>query len=288
MLSEKQSSANALPLSSIAYLIGRYFTSLNVSVDKLLRLSFRALHQHELFHFATDYASSQAELLSRRPCYRPSRSLKDPKWEYNLLEEQLANVNMIHSFWGQPLKGKTRVLRSFISEQPPGYHTANWRSSYKCFLNDRATLMHDYLNCMGGFYQYTSKSLDTSNLYPNFPIDWRYCPIHLINDGQRFCIDAQYLSLIRQILIIHENKQFLKKLHRTPKQIQISWEKAKNRLSQSTAGAGLDFKFWERTSNGSVYSLRLSRNYRVHLLLTGGTGQDLALDIGSHKAMGHG
>jgi hypothetical protein len=51
---------------------------------------------------------------------------------------------------------------------------------------------------------------------------------------------------------------------------------------------GLDFKQWERTKDGVIYSVRLSSSYRAHLQHDSSGGPWRAVDIGAHKEMGHG
>ena len=106
-------------------LAGSTFASLKVDLNTKLQIAFRALHQHELFHFAVDYMSSQLGGILGMPCHKPARGLMDPRAGYILLEEELANAHMIRASRGGHAKlraqGKAKVLREFVREQPPGY-----------------------------------------------------------------------------------------------------------------------------------------------------------------------
>ena len=59
-------------------------------------LAFRLIHQHEMFHFAADYALAQLEVLSGKPVWLPAREqLRDKMLGYRVHEEQLANAWMM-------------------------------------------------------------------------------------------------------------------------------------------------------------------------------------------------
>jgi len=277
-----------IPLSSIAFMIGRVFSSINAAPEDLLKLAVRSLHQHEMFHFAMDYASSQIEILTKRPCHKPSRSLRDERCNYIVLEEQLANANMIRSFWGRSLRGKTQALRSFVSMQPRGYRDAPQSTDGTAFRQDCDLLVGRYVNSVGEHSEQALSGLDGIGVLPRMPVDWRYCPIHLISDEHTCGLDSRWLDLFQRIEAVVESTTFRKNLSRMPKPVQATWEEVKSRLSQTTAGAGLDFKFWKRTTGGSVYSVRLSRQHRAHLVIDRETRGWTAVDVGTHSVMGHG
>ena len=86
-----------IPVSSIFYLTSNVFNKLDTDWDTKFRIAFRALHQHELFHFAVDYLTSQWEAFTGKPCHKPARRLKNPEKGYNILEETLANAGMLRS-----------------------------------------------------------------------------------------------------------------------------------------------------------------------------------------------
>ena len=67
-------------------------SSLSCHPGTKLLLAIRALHQHELYHFAVDYYCSQIEALTGKPCHSPGRNLRDRKLGYYPLEEGLANA----------------------------------------------------------------------------------------------------------------------------------------------------------------------------------------------------
>lgn len=114
-----------VPMSGIAYLMKHGFSDLSADPITKLRIAFRAIHQHELFHFAADYTAAQWESILGKPCFVPARRLRDDQFGYNLLEEECANAHMMRSFLGgrSSLKaaGRMDAIRSFVRMQPPGY-----------------------------------------------------------------------------------------------------------------------------------------------------------------------
>ncbi len=283
-----------IPVSSIAYMILRVFGEVSAPVDAKIRMAFRAFHQHELFHFSTEYMASQWEGILGKPCYLPSKSLKDPKLGYNPLEEQCANASMIRSFWGRRSvvkgTGKTEALREFVQNQPYGYREGGRTTSFDAFSDRCASLVDDYTIGIRGFDRSRFGGVDLLSMYPSFPIiDWKYCPIHLINDGARFGFPKDLISFFYRIEgKIEETENFLKQLAKAHSRVQDAWERAKERLRVSTAGKGLDFKLWKKETDQKIYSIRLSRSHRAHLVYRESIRQWIAISIGSHTEMGHG
>jgi NADPH-dependent 7-cyano-7-deazaguanine reductase QueF-like protein len=283
-----------IPISSVMYMVSDVFNNLNTDFWTKFKIGFRALHQHELFHFATDYICSQWEVITGKPCHRPAKKeLKDLDLNYNLMEEMLANSHMIRSFWGgkASLKtgGRAKALRDFVKLQPPGYNSGGECVSDRKFADYCEWLARTYVECIKGYDSQYLDALDINSLYPFYPkIDWRYCPVHILHDEGRFQIPLIELDLFRQVTNIIETKAFSKALQRLPSNIQRSWEKVKKILASTTAARGLDFKFWKRTSRSSIYSVRVSKDYRAHLERQRAKESWLAIAIGTHKEMGHG
>ena len=55
----------------------------------------------------------------------------------------------------------------------------------------------------------------------------------------------------------------------------------------STSGKGLGFKRW-KPGGANCYSVRVDRKYRAHLIYERDRQSWRAIEIGDHKAMGHG
>jgi hypothetical protein len=279
-----------LPVSGILFMATRVFNNIDAPIFTKIQMSIRAIHQHELFHFAADYMSSQLELLTESACFNPSREMKDYDLGYIPEEEKLANANMIRSFWGRRFRGKTAALRNFVLDSPPGYRDGGKVTNHKAF--------NSACNELGRIYAASVSSLNESilevdayegyRLLPEFPIDWRYCPIHLLNDHDRLDLPEDLLDFFSRVSTIAESDRFRKNMISLPIKLQRKWESLKQRLSVSIAGSGVDFKMWKREKEGSIYSVRLTRKHRAHLLHNKIDKSWLALDIGTHKQMGHG
>jgi len=282
-----------IPMSSIVYLAIDTFGSLTTDWLTKLRIAFRALHQHELFHFAVDYMSAQWEAITSRPCHRPARGLKDPGAGYILLEEELANAHMIRALWkgdsALMVKGRTRALRSFVRQQPVGYRDANRSTASLAFLAACERLARDYIRCIPSYDSRHLSAVDLTALYPLVPmVDWRYCPLHVIHDEAGLGLPRIEIDLFRIVTDIRETEAFEAQLACLPLSIRTAWQKVKDQLALTTALSGLDFKFWERKGSARVYSVRLSRGHRAHLSYGGPDAGWVTIGIGTHQDMGHG
>lgn len=282
-----------IPVTSVLYFALVIFEKLQCPIDIKYQLAFRALHQHELFHFAADYMSAQWEAITSRPCFVPSRALKDSLLKYNILEEQLANANMLRAITWTPrqmkISGKARSLGSFVRSQPAGYKDAKDVFSSRAFVNACETLSRRYLSTITDYkFQYLDV-VDLEKLYPFAPhIDWRYCPLHIVQDGARLNLPPLQVSLFSNITGIIPEGDFSRKLSELPARIQALWARAQDKLRINPGIRGLDFKKWDVAGAATVYSIRLDRAYRVHLRHFPEKKLWCAVDIGDHKRMGHG
>ena len=282
-----------IPIGNIIYLVLKIFNRLDTDFSTKFRIAFRALHQHELFHFAVDYMSAQWEAVTGKPCYHPGKkAFKDPLLQYNVLEEQAANANMIRSFWGGrtslKIRNKTKFLRNFVKEQPPGYRDGGKITSRSSFFEHIELLSEKYIRNIPEYNTLYLDAVDINLLYPIFPtIDWRYCPIHIIHNEDILNIPLIDLELFRNIPRIIESQAFKKHLEKLSVNIQKAWEKVKNILTKTTTLKGLDFKLWERGGT-RIFSVRVSKGYRAHLEYSNTEQIWTALSIGTHKEMGHG
>ena len=283
-----------VPLSGIAYMIQNVFGGLPQDIETKVLISFRAIHQHELFHFAVDYMAGQWEAVSGKPCYVPARELRDKILRYNVLEEECANGHMMRSFRGGrsilKVAGSTGALRKFISMQPKGYKEGDHK--HISVFNARCeSLVRNYVGSIFAFEARYPSAFDLMRSYPPlFPnLDWQYVPIHILNDGERMGLPADLLGLFSRIeQPIVETEQFARSLAGLPKNIRENWDRTRSRIKLTLHSSGMDFKRWKRTSDGEIYSLRLSNSHRVHLKRYRDSGQWSALNVGTHAQMGHG
>ncbi len=285
-----------VPMSGIAHIMVDVIWDLQTDLLTKFRIAFRAIHQHELFHFAVEYMAGQWEALTEKPCWNPARGLKDADRGYYLLEEECANAHMMRSSLGGRsslrVARRTSAMREFVRRQPPGYregdHKREARFTERCEL-----LARGYVGCIpdSGFQASDAfKAFESMRTYPPlFPnLNWAYVPIHILNDGARIGIPPDLLGLIRSIENVHESDRFTRRFGTLPIEIRNAWNRLKSRMQTSLAMPGLDFKQWKRSEDGVIYSVRVSRSHRAHLQRRTPGEPWLALDIGTHKEMGHG
>jgi hypothetical protein len=213
--------------------------------------------------------------------------LRDPKLGFIVAEEQAANAWMLRSLRSAKRSlrsaGRAKALRQFISQQPPGYRDAPEVFQKERFRDAIQSLLEAYVAP-----EACAVHANLDWLYPMRPlIDWSQCPVHLIDDGVRLPFAPGAFDLFAQVSGIMSTEEFDRGLRKLPKPLLRAWEKAKGMLTISTAFKGLDFKFWERRPDGTVYSVRISDSYRAHLR-NDEHGRWFAERIGGHKAMGHG
>lgn len=190
-----------IPVSTIFYLIIEYFRFLPTDFWTQFKLAFRAIHQHELFHFGIDYMSAQWEAITSTACRLPAKPfLTDSKLGYNPMEEELANTQMLYSFrWANKLlnvRGKTNALKRFVKNSGPGYRDALKNTKIADFERKCTILASDHICCIPDYdYKYL-KAINVLDAFPRFPrLDWRYCPIHIVHDEKRFNLPTVWLDL---------------------------------------------------------------------------------------------
>jgi hypothetical protein len=280
--------------TGVLYLSATVFDHLPVDLNTKLQISFRALHQHELFHFAVDYMVSQWEAILDKACYVPARQrLRDPAAGYIVREEELANAHMIRAMRGGHrqlrVRARTESLRRFVQTQPAGYKDGGNSTSQEVFQRRSNQLAREHLGCIEGYSARLLGSVDLFRLFPiDAAIDWRYCPIHVVHDEHRLAASPLALGLFQSVLVAEETSSFVRKFEKLPDHIQRRWLETKQRMAQTVALPGLDFKRWRNGSDGKVYSVRLNKSYRAHLQYGGKPPGWSAIEIGTHQELGHG
>jgi len=101
------------------------FDGEDLPLSRKLELALHYLHRHELFHFATDYMSSQWELVSGKPCWLPARKLRDAQLGYNVFEETMAEAYALRGFRFPSANLRepraTDHFKKLMMSSPPGY-----------------------------------------------------------------------------------------------------------------------------------------------------------------------
>lgn len=101
------------PLNGLSYIISHYT---GLAFDYVFNLCERAVIEHELFHFQTEYAATIAETVCRKPIYGPYFVRSRP---YSEDEEAIANACMLTL---SHLDAKIRSMLEMVClESPPGY-----------------------------------------------------------------------------------------------------------------------------------------------------------------------
>jgi hypothetical protein len=288
-----------IPVSSVLYMAAEVYKGSGGDVDKLVRLGFRCLHQHELFHFATEYMSTQWEAIAGRPCYRPARELKDQALGYNLLEEELANGHMLRACRRRVPNGTSR-LRQWVQKCPPGYREGEKRVRASDFIAGCEKLARNYIGKISGFDRRYLGAVSCFELFPITPhIDWRYCPVHIIHDESRLNLSPFSFQVIKSIENIEEPENFQKMVAKQPQRVRESWEEAKKLLATDATASKLRFKPWDyKKAKGKprnpnlyrgkkVYAVYLEKGFRAHIARLEDRRWS-AVEIGTHKDLGHG
>jgi hypothetical protein len=126
---------------------------------------------------------------------------------------------------------------------------------------------------------------DTSPLWV-IRVDWRRCPIIIVDEHQLFEKLAIIPYFIFSIPVIQEMPSFAKQLVALGSRYAELWAATKRKLSHSTKLKGLDFKPWPPRGT-DWYSVRVDRDVRAHLRNDTRSRSWLAEEIGRHRAIGH-
>ncbi len=282
-------------VSGIIYLIKEVFAGLQVPLETKVKLAFQAILNHELFHFATDYTVAQAELAHQESWYLPAvKEFRASALGHSIIEEQLANAYMLKSFKAMKLdlrvRGKSDALKAFTALQPKGY-CDGWKVQGGHWDTLLEKLAHGY-GCRGAKGS-THSLLWTEGLGYDWPsqfpirprIDWRQCPIHLVDDHDRIEVSEGLIHYFSKLGTIEESDKFRKALQTIDCRIQKAWNSTKDKL-RATILPSADFKKWPN-GGPNIYSVRVNDNFRAHLEKKD-PDHWIALRIGSHKEMGHG
>jgi hypothetical protein len=270
------------------------FAALDLEPMAKIQLAFRAILDHELFHFATDYAVGQTELAQSHAWWVPCKQGKHDGDAPYPIEEQLANAYMLRRFRTGPralqVRGRQEALRAFTKQQPAGYRDADqikredWPDKLARLVlvyGRRWAADHDPRETLfSGAYDWEAQ-------FPIRPtVDWRYCPIHLVDDSQRFGVPEGWLEPFSRLERVVESVTFSKQLAQLSVALQDGWRRAKQKLMTGIT-SGCDFKRWPRGGE-DMWSCRVGDNFRAHLRHDRAGQSWQAVAIGSHKDMGHG
>ena len=275
-----------IPVSSLGYFEKRIFPELTASRTRKWQLAYDALLAHEQVHFAVDYTCAQWELLLHAPCWAGlCNRIRAERVPYLEIEEQLANAFMLQcaAYW--KAKPFERALRQFVAKQPAGYRNGLSATERDSFDHVAAEVVKTYvgLHAAERGLNVTSSAYDPATMLPT-RAEMTKCPVHVIHDEKRIGLPVPAVQLITHICNIRETEHFQHRFARLDRTVQRSWSAMKQKLSAGVPRSARLEKM--KGSRGEVFSVRVSDNFRVHLQPNGSEKWD-AIDIGSHKGMGH-
>lgn len=281
-----------IPVSSLHYLNEILEIKIHSQVD-LGQISKQILFNHELYHFLTDLAISQLELLTKHSMYRPHKQLyKNEKLhlssneDYNDLEENLANAFMLEEIQTSISKNQLKKIISWVETMPRGY-----RDGANTFLKSRKNkLENDNLNRYAAIVAAKTQlnviepALDLSVFIPkplsNIVVQ---CPVYILDDTQEHGLDDDIVRFFQKMEAIEETKHFKKMFVKLPQKIQLAWKKKREELKVCLPKYPQFRKFKE------LYSVYLPDGFRVHFSKPQKNETTwLATGIGDHQRMGHG
>jgi len=278
-----------LKAEGVLWLARTVFLPLGCDPVLAVRLAVRAIHDHELMHFAEDWAVAQLELLFAKPFWWPIRESPQSQ-AVREGSERLANGYMLRRTRSLPRGLQCRqayvALGEWTHSQGPGYRDGGQLVGTQRKF-DVGCRDHLITACS------TAKGLpwvgqaELHRLYPLGPhIDWRYCPVRVVAESPALATLISSL-FIRQVSAIEETTTFRDMLRSLAASEQRAWLRTRAKLEQTTQLKGLDFKPW-RAKGENWFSVRVDKSTRAHLRFDEGAQRWRAEEIGSHRAMGHG
>ena len=287
-----------VPLSSLPIMDSLYLSHLPLPRPDRWRLAWEVLMAHEVVHFAVDYACAWFELLYHAPVRRAfadrmgsdlAKGLFPNHTRYLQVEETLANGNVLRELVGRVEPDAEDALRQFIQSQPSGYREGEIAESDVGFALTAAETLRSYLAVWSSGWNIDvgNPALDVTRLLPAGPDAHEQCPVWIINDLEHVGLPNDAVKQLTCVRPIEETRTFTKALRRLHPELQAAWLRLKDRLSVCIPH-GCDFKKWKPDG---AWSVRLPDGFRAHLRqpLKGPPNDPwLALEIGSHKKLGHG
>ncbi len=277
-----------IPMSSLLYLGHRYFGHILLSPADKWDLAFSILLEHEAFHFATDYAVAQWELLLDRPCWVEFTKRRIAEGTYLPLEEKLANAYMLRTLESSWRKSISCAVKRFIAIQPPGYSEGAGCVLEESFNSGLVELTKTYVTpyAVEHSLNLTTGLFDFGSLFPLDPQGNRnHCPLHFIHDESRLGIPPLSVHFLKCISKINETERFSKSFATLPATIQNRWQKKKAQLA---LGIPRHPEFEKLKGSALLFSIRLNDKFRAHLRPIAGSDAWEAVAVGTHRELGHG
>src|SRR5262249_4139418 len=110
-----------IPTLSLMYIERRWLKEVRAPFWRKFQIAAAILHQHELFHFATDYMVAQWEVLLSAPMWALTMEQRRDKGIYLAEEEKLANAHMLRQLGPKLSQLEHDAVLQATRRQPPGY-----------------------------------------------------------------------------------------------------------------------------------------------------------------------
>jgi hypothetical protein len=258
----------------------RYGSSADICDTEKLRFIFLWLLNHERFHFLTDCMVGQMELLFRASLYRTKTFPLH-------MEEKMAEAYALRALSKQFDSDLVNSLATFITRTgSEGYRDgpmAVKNGQFKSGLIDLSLFYAPEIPEKVGT-KWGRRAVDWAALYPNRQKVLSQVPVYLVRERG---LSSQSIQLIQSINDIQVSQRFEKSLRKLSPHVRSLWEECRLKLNRGTYNFARDFQKWK----GDEFSVRVGGNsgpaYRAHLRMRKNQPWE-ALDIGTHKGMGHG
>jgi hypothetical protein len=161
-----------LPLLSLVYFARRWLKRVRLPVEQKLEVAFQILHEHELFHFATDYMVAQWEIVLDSPCWIVMLEQKRTKQIYVEEEEKLANGYMLRQLAARLSPAQYSAVEAATLLQPPGYSEGRSCVSEEAFRSGLGELAKLYLGpqALRLGLNLSTRALALESFYPLWPV----------------------------------------------------------------------------------------------------------------------
>ncbi len=242
---------------------------------------------HEFFHYKFDLYSLMLEGATGRELWSPLNRVYRNHTTH-LVEEALANSDV--AAWAKTVKslrGFGKFIRDEMARQPGAYRrfsepVVELQAELAANLLDlnvaRSARRHDQARYVGKVPWLSTglKALREGVCCPEFVI---------FDSSPRSFLKPAWA--IRRVQEVVDGPKVLKALEGFGATMRKQWEQTKGKLIENPARPGLKFKFF--SGNPDTWSVRVNDNFRAHLIEpTPHSGIWEAVDLDSHKAMGHG
>ncbi len=242
---------------------------------------------HEFFHYKFDLYSLMLEGATGRELWSPLNRVYRNHTTH-LVEEALANRDV--AAWAatvKSLRGFGKFIRDAMARQPDAYRRFSepvvaLQAELAANLLDlnvaRSARRHDQARYVGKV-PWLSTGLEALR-------DGVCCPEYIIHDSGLTSL-LKPAWAIRRVQEVVDSPKVVKALEGFGATMRKKWEQTKSKLIASPALPGLDFKFFRRDPD--QWSVRIDDNFRAHLSEPKhNSGIWETVELGSHKAMGHG